>query len=206
MVLLCPKCGKNEVKKRTPLGPRPQCDPCRDAHREDRLNQQRKRRKGGVDAHHDATGIRYDEREPETRQCSYCEKPYVSTRRVFKIPVCEKCTDHHVESRAVLKVERIKAAYARDPQKVLRRRLGIRLAQIGLSLGWYDSQPQQCGICGTKNPGGKGRWHIDHDHKCCEEGCSKCVRGLLCHSCNVGLGNFKDSPTLLTAAIAWLRS
>lgn len=47
---------------------------------------------------------------------------------------------------------------------------------------------------------------VDHDHACCpgERPCGECIRGLLCHDCNVGLGSFKDDPALLTAAIEYL--
>lgn len=41
--------------------------------------------------------------------------------------------------------------------------------------------------------------HVDHCHD------TKKIRGILCHTCNVGLGNFKDSPPLLSAAIAYLQ-
>lgn len=48
----------------------------------------------------------------------------------------------------------------------------------------------------------------DHDHSCCKNSvsmCGNCFRGLLCRSCNLGLGNFKDDPVLLELAIRYLR-
>lgn len=43
---------------------------------------------------------------------------------------------------------------------------------------------------------------IDHFHDCCESGsCGECVRGLLCHDCNLLIGHSSDSPaTLLNLA------
>ena len=55
----------------------------------------------------------------------------------------------------------------------------------------------------------KGIANIDHDHKCCPEkskSCGKCVRGLLCASCNNGLGRFKDDIASLKNAIHYLES
>ncbi len=55
-----------------------------------------------------------------------------------------------------------------------------------------------CGICGAPiSNGGRGT-HVDHCHD------SGAIRGLLCRLCNVGLGQFKDSPALLRAAAAYL--
>lgn len=50
--------------------------------------------------------------------------------------------------------------------------------------------------------------HVDHDHNCCPLGgsCGKCVRGVLCGPCNVGLGMFKDSTLLLQEAMVYLDS
>ena len=63
-----------------------------------------------------------------------------------------------------------------------------------------------CAICGTSEPGGMGGWHTDHDHSCCggDKSCGKCVRGLLCQRCNVGLGLFRDDRTLLRTAAVYL--
>lgn len=55
-----------------------------------------------------------------------------------------------------------------------------------------------CMICGKIFESGKEK-HVDHCHS------TGVIRGILCRSCNCGLGNFKDSPELLKAAIAYLR-
>ena len=46
-----------------------------------------------------------------------------------------------------------------------------------------------------------------HDHNCCpkKSRCPKCIRSLLCHKCNTGLGYFNDDVELLKRAIALLK-
>ena len=66
-----------------------------------------------------------------------------------------------------------------------------------------------CEICGSKTQeteSGKVLWRIDHDHSCCpgKRTCGKCVRGVLCHQCNVGIGLLGDSPARLGQAITYL--
>lgn len=66
------------------------------------------------------------------------------------------------------------------------------------------SQNNACAICRVifeRTP------HIDHNHACCvgKKSCGKCIRGLLCHHCNAGLGNFKDTIELLLKAIQYLQ-
>ena len=58
-------------------------------------------------------------------------------------------------------------------------------------------QNHQCAICKISNI--KSHFDIDHCHK------TKIVRGLLCRSCNMGLGYFKDRPELLEQAADYLR-
>jgi hypothetical protein len=61
------------------------------------------------------------------------------------------------------------------------------------------AQEGKCALCHTDKPNGRGkRLHVDHCH-----GTGK-IRALLCHSCNAGLGAFKDDPALLRAAIDYL--
>lgn len=67
------------------------------------------------------------------------------------------------------------------------------------------TQKGVCAICGQKETVIGGRTadaelplSVDHDHQTGE------VRGLLCHQCNHGLGNFQDNMNLLLQAMAYL--
>ena len=60
-----------------------------------------------------------------------------------------------------------------------------------------ESQAWLCAICGEKS---ERRLFVDHCHK------SKAVRGLLCHSCNIGIGHLRDCPRRLRAAIEYLEN
>lgn len=48
---------------------------------------------------------------------------------------------------------------------------------------------------------------VDHDRRCCprDGSCGKCVRGLLCSPCNMGLGLLGDDAGRLARAIAYLK-
>lgn len=84
-----------------------------------------------------------------------------------------------------------------DKGKAANRRALIR--SYGITPEAYDamliSQDGACAICRTV----VDRPHIDHNHA------SGVVRGLLCIQCNVGLGQFRDDATLLTAAISYVK-
>ena len=60
----------------------------------------------------------------------------------------------------------------------------------------FNSQEGACAICRRAFIG--GNYHIDHDHK------TRKVRGLLCASCNTGIGLFRDSPEALANAARYL--
>lgn len=95
-----------------------------------------------------------------------------------------------------------------NPERVQHWSDMSRVRPYGLSLEDYDrlwdAQQGCCGICRepevVKEEGCRARsLAVDHDHVTGE------IRGLLCNSCNLGLGKFKDDLALLDAASAYLR-
>ncbi len=86
--------------------------------------------------------------------------------------------------------------YASKRDKVRWQRI---LRDYGVSQDSYTSmlkaQDGVCAIC--KQPERAERFKflaVDHDHR------TNAVRGLLCHRCNAGLGNFYDSVALIREA------
>lgn len=74
-----------------------------------------------------------------------------------------------------------------------------------------DGQGGVCAICKEPPAPGGRPFHVDHDHDhdCCPSAvktCGRCIRGVLCESCNFGLGQFKDSVDALLNAVQCLRS
>ena len=157
-----------------------------------------------------------------------CEKPtkaypvgrtgtdagYSAHRRAGEEP-CRACMEATAKRRnrgersAEQRAEWRKAAIERDP--LMDRRANLK-ARFGLSLEDYDAmlaeQGGGCAICGTTEPGGRHDtfFPVDHDHACCpgDKSCGKCLRGLLCAKCNLGLGAFDDDPDRLMSAVAYL--
>lgn len=82
--------------------------------------------------------------------------------------------------------------------------------KYGLTRGEVNAKAEAqggCAACGAQTPG-DGRWHVDHDHRCCpgKFTCGKCVRGILCRGCNLALGSVGDDPAVLDSLAAYLRA
>jgi hypothetical protein len=80
-----------------------------------------------------------------------------------------------------------------------------RLASYGLTQATFDqileAQDNACGMCHEPFEAGQ-LIHVDHDHGCCEEknrSCGDCVRGLLCHACNIALGHIERRYAMASA-------
>lgn len=80
------------------------------------------------------------------------------------------------------------------------------LNKFGITQDEYDAmlagQNGGCAICGSRDgmirSGQVLRLSVDHCHE------TNRVRGILCNSCNNGLGRFKDDPELLRRAADYL--
>ena len=78
---------------------------------------------------------------------------------------------------------------------VMRSIYGITMAD---KMARLAAQGGRCAICAAAQSGGRG-WHLDHDHATGE------LRGVLCLSCNNGLGLMRDHPAVLERGAGYLR-
>ena len=139
--------------------------------------------------------------------CSKCgaEKPtdeFYVAKAGWLFPECKECN----KTRSKAAMQRYRAENP-DKHRANRARWSrnARLRQYGITPDEYDSlleeQGSKCAICGSSEAGAwGGSLPVDHDHE------TGAVRGLLCHNCNGGLGQFQDNPELLLAAAAYLLS
>lgn len=100
--------------------------------------------------------------------------------------------------------ERVKANdrkwYAANPERVKEKRLRL---DHEITLAQFEemkiTQQNKCAVCGFMFNGSFAESpRIDHSHEKNE------IRGLLCTSCNMGLGKFSDNSLLVQAAINYL--
>ena len=106
---------------------------------------------------------------------------------------CSKCSREKTAKYRELNSDKVK----------LQQRISKRKKFTNFSNELYEATLEEqggvCAICGTDTPGGRGAFHADHDHS------NGQTRGVLCHSCNVGLGHFLDDVDLLQAALEYLK-
>lgn len=95
---------------------------------------------------------------------------------------------------------------ANNPDKLKEEKLKAR---FGMTLNQFNDLIRQqnncCGICGEKFdeiPNSAKCPCVDHDH----DPEVKKIRGLLCHTCNSGIGGLHDDPILIEKAIAWIKN
>lgn len=98
-----------------------------------------------------------------------------------------------------------RAKYMVDNRETVNLNTKIRNSwgKFGCNTDIYNSlmasQKYKCAMCGNElKIGIRNAIAVDHDHS------TNVIRGILCMSCNMSLGGFKDSIITLTNAIAYL--
>ena len=145
----------------------------------------------------------------ETKVCPKCSVVKKITDYTFKNIAlnlrhsrCRECS--RAADRAVYSLKKSNGTLKPNTRvspnkKVNQQRYEIK--RYGITVEEYEDlilkTNGQCYICDAPPPNGK-RNHIDHDHVTGK------VRGILCYRCNHAIGLFKDSPTLLLKAKAYL--
>jgi hypothetical protein len=104
----------------------------------------------------------------------------------------KKWMDKNKESRTQYNKE----YYKHNKEKKKHYHLPITINEFYKML---DNQDGKCWICGKLSSESKKSFSVDHNHITGE------VRGLLCNSCNLGLGCFKDNIEFLEKAINYLK-
>jgi hypothetical protein len=125
------------------------------------------------------------------RRCKYKDKPEEYYYTEYRIPKEKKCsTCKQIKSID----EFFNSKHTKDV--VLRRNFNISLDQYN---ELFENQEGKCEICGVHQTCLKKCLSVDHDHATGK------IRGLLCRSCNLGIGNLKDNIEILYKSIFYLQ-
>lgn len=122
-----------------------------------------------------------------------CQKHYSAWHRLYVVPSDRTCERPGCEKLAAPSMSVCKNHYRQA------WRYGLSVDRF---LALWDNP-----VCSNSYCDSTDRLTIDHDHSCClDEGamCGTCVRGLLCHKCNVALGMIGDDPDKLRGLIEHL--
>ncbi|GHJ59142.1 hypothetical protein NOK12_16600 [Nocardioides sp. OK12] len=144
---------------------------------------------------------------PENRERVLAQR---AQRRAAKRDEINAAAAAYREGNRAMLAEKSRAYKAANPEVVVAYRRATaekhadrkREMKYGLRPGQFAEmladQGGRCAICRTDTPNGNG-WQVDHCHDTGD------VRGILCHSCNVGIGHLKDNPAVVEAALNYLR-
>ena len=131
--------------------------------------------------------------------CRDCNNAYARDFRAKDLTAYREKANAYYQANAERKKElarqwRTGAGSGRHRGHVLKKLYGISLEEYEALL---DSQDGVCAIC-KETPRNNRFLGVDHDHD------TGRVRGLLCTTCNVGLGALHDSVEILRSALAYL--
>lgn len=118
---------------------------------------------------------------PDSRMCGRCGKTLPITE--FRLRTKNEVHRHSWCNTC-------DSAYSRDLHR--KRAYGITVEQYN---SLYNTQNGRCAICARQR-----RLVVDHCHQ------TGTIRGLLCHSCNTGIGHLGDTSVALMRAVCYLEN
>lgn len=127
------------------------------------------------------------------KKCPRCEieKP-LSDYYVGNLSYCKPCKGEYDRERRQTQGSAVSSAGVRASRW---RSYGATDEQV-LTLQYLYVNGTECDICGTEIL--EESMYVDHDHT------DSVIRGVLCGTCNSGLGMFKDNVRSLATAIDYL--
>ncbi len=142
----------------------------------------------------------WSERVVVAKDCKICTQPFQP--RAGGSLYCDGCKSEH--KRAAHAANQ-RAWRSKNPERHAENKARFDLKRFGLSFEDYKqmfaAQGGACAICGTQEPGGRGKTRtlaVDHCHTTGK------VRALLCHRCNGALGMVGDQVPVLERMIDYL--
>lgn len=121
---------------------------------------------------------------------------------------CSKCHEVQPIEQFGLRKDKCdgRESWCRSCQRILVRAYSLQ-KKFGITIEEYESmcesQAFRCAICQKECRNQRGNRKdvlaVDHCHKTGK------IRGLLCMTCNTGLGHFEDDTDTLTRAITYIR-
>lgn len=142
--------------------------------------------------------------------CKYCRKgSHLASMRANKkkcsLESCDKphyaktyCRMHYARAITRNNVERsidsvdISKSYFYNGKTTLYTRNRMLMLKYKITLEEYQERTADgCELCGEIS---NISYHVDHDHLCCkgQKTCGKCVRGIICHKCNIAVDKMQN--------------
>lgn len=144
----------------------------------------------------DAFGLSRGRGVERQRYCRTCRRDYARERYQAKPAVRKQ------------RAEYFKRFRESDPEQEKRRQRAAKLMMnYGLTIEEFEARvAAQGGVCAICAGGPNDRHGTDRKKALAVDHChaTGSVRGLLCDNCNMGIGMFRDDPSLLLAAIEYL--
>jgi Zn finger protein HypA/HybF involved in hydrogenase expression len=121
-----------------------------------------------------------------------CTKCKVGTEFAKGQKWCKECQKQYRKANKKKHKEYLKTWYSNNPDYDRRRNIE---KTFGISLEEYDKyfEDASCGMCGRKDS-----LVLDHNHE------PRYIRGVLCSTCNSGIGLLRDNKELCLRGVEWI--